>query len=418
MDGECFHVWLLVGCRARIVRAMTSSPEEAFDRDAAFPRLGDELIEVLDAAGRRRPLTEGELLFQTGDQVSEFFVVLRGRVAIVDGYGRPDERVLGVHGEARFVGELSLMTGEPAYNTAVVRESGEAIVLELEVLRRVIGANQQLGDLVLSAFIARRALLIGLGTGVRLIGSPLSPETRRLREFLTRNRIPHSFMDLESDAEAEQLLQGLSVPPRETPLVLWGSLALRNPSIEEVAEALHMRSAGSPEGACDMVVVGAGPAGLGAAVYAASEGARHRARRLGRGRWAGRHLDADRELPRLSGRDLRRGSRGTCLHAGDALRRAHRGAGECPGAGVRGWLPRDRARRRRATARAYRRAGDRRELSAAERGASHRVRGSRCVLRGHGGGGADVRRRSGGGRRAEATPPDRPRCSSPGTRTE
>jgi thioredoxin reductase (NADPH) len=170
------------------------------------------------------------------------------------------------------VGELSLMTGEPAYNTAVVRESGEAIVLELDVLRRVIGANQQLGDLVLSAFIARRALLIGLGTGVRLIGSPLSPETRRLREFLTRNRIPHSFMDLESDAQAEQLLQGLSIAPSETPLVLRGSLALRNPSIQEVAEMLHLRSPGSPEGACDMVVVGAGPAGLGAAVYAASEG--------------------------------------------------------------------------------------------------------------------------------------------------
>ncbi len=251
---------------------MTSSPEDSFDRDAAFPRLGDDLIEVLDAAGRRRPLTEGELLFQTGDQVSEFFVVLSGRVAIVDGYGRPDERVLGVHGEARFVGELSLMTGEPVYNTAVVRESGEAIVLELDVLRRVIGANQQLGDLVLSAFIARRALLIGLGTGVRLIGSPLSPETRRLREFLTRNRIPHSFMDLENDTAAEQLLQGLSIAPRETPLVLRGSLALRNPSIQEVAEALNLRSAGSPEGACDMVVVGAGPAGLGAAVYAASEG--------------------------------------------------------------------------------------------------------------------------------------------------
>ena len=251
---------------------MTSSPEDSFDRDAAFPRLGDDLIEVLDAAGRRRPLTEGELLFQTGDQLSEFFVVLSGRVAIVDGYGRPDARVLGVHGEARFVGELSLMTGEPVYNTAVVRESGEAIVLELDVLRRVIGANQQLGDLVLSAFIARRALLIGLGTGVRLIGSPLSPETRRLREFLTRNRIPHSFMDLENDTAAEQLLQGLSIAPRETPLVLRGSLALRNPSIQEVAEALHLRSAGSPEGACDMVVVGAGPAGLGAAVYAASEG--------------------------------------------------------------------------------------------------------------------------------------------------
>jgi thioredoxin reductase (NADPH) len=251
---------------------VTASPETAFDRDAAFPQLGPELIEVLDAAGDRRPLKEGELLFRTGDDLSEFFVVVHGRVAIVDAYGCPDERVLGVHGESRFVGELSLMTGEPAYNTAVVRESGEAIVMDREVLTRVISANQQLGDLILTAFIARRALLIGLGTGVRLVGSSLSPETRRLREFLTRNRIPHSFMDLESDDHAERLLRYLSIGPRETPLVLRGSLALRNPSIQQVAEALHLRTGRSAEEVCDMVVVGAGPAGLGAAVYAASEG--------------------------------------------------------------------------------------------------------------------------------------------------
>jgi thioredoxin reductase (NADPH) len=246
--------------------------EELFDRDAAFPRLSAELVAVLDAAGERRSLVAGEILFRTGDRASDFFVVLRGRVAVIDAFGSAAERVIGVHEGLRFVGELSLMTGEPAYHTAVVRAGGEAIVLSRDALSVVISADQQLGDLLLTAFIARRALLIGLGFGVQLIGSHLSPDTRRLREFLTRNRVPHRFLDLETDAQADVLLRGLSIAPRETPLVLRGSLALRNPAIHEVAEALNLRTATVPDEMCDTVVVGAGPAGLGAAVYAASEG--------------------------------------------------------------------------------------------------------------------------------------------------
>jgi thioredoxin reductase (NADPH) len=107
---------------------------------------------------------------------------------------------------------------------------------------------------------------------VQLIGSHLSPDTRRLREFLTRNRIPHRFLDVETDEQADLLLRELAIAPRETPLVLRGSLALRNPSTQEVAEALHLSTVTSSDSLCDTVVVGAGPAGLGAAVYAASEG--------------------------------------------------------------------------------------------------------------------------------------------------
>jgi thioredoxin reductase (NADPH) len=246
--------------------------EQLFDRDGAFPRLADELLAPLDAAGRRRLLAAGEILFRAGDRSSDFFVVLRGRVAIVDGFQTPAESVLGVHGDSRFVGELNLMTGEPAYLTAVVREAGEAIVLSRDELQAVIAAHQQLGDVILGAFVARRTLLIGLGSGVRLIGSHLSPDSRRLREFLTRNRIPHRFLDLETDPQADRMLRELSIAPCETPLVLRGSLALRNPTNHEVAEALNLSPPISPDQICDTVVVGAGPAGLGAAVYAASEG--------------------------------------------------------------------------------------------------------------------------------------------------
>ena len=249
-----------------------AAAEEIFDRDEAFPRLSDDLIAPLDAAGVRRPLTAGEILFDAGDRDSAFYVVLSGRVAIIDAYGTKKERVLGVHEAHRFVGELSLVTGQPTYTTAVVREDGEAIELSREQLQAVVSANQQLGDILLTAFMARRAILIGGGSGLRLIGSHLSPDCRRLREFLTRNRIPHSFIDLEVHADAELLLQKLSVAPDETPLVVRGTKVLRNPTNIAVAAALNLMPRAAPAQVFDAVVVGAGPAGLGAAVYAASEG--------------------------------------------------------------------------------------------------------------------------------------------------
>src|SRR4051812_27495989 len=190
-----------------------TAAEDTFDRDTGFPRLTEEQLELLESVGERRAVSTGDMLFRAGDATYDFFVVLSGRVAIVDDLGCDTERVIGVHGPGRFLGELSLITGEPVYLTAVVREEGEVIVVAREALQRLVSANRQLGDLVLSAYIARRELLIGLGSGARLIGSSLSPETRRLREFLTRNRIPHTFLDLEHDAQADALIRGLGIPP-------------------------------------------------------------------------------------------------------------------------------------------------------------------------------------------------------------
>jgi thioredoxin reductase (NADPH) len=245
--------------------------DETFDRDGAFPRLTEEQLAILDRVGERRPLVPGDVLFRPGDHY-DFFALVWGRVAILDDYGSPQESVVGVHGDGRFIGELGLITGEPAMLAAVARAPGEAIVVRREALQALVGANQQLGDLILSALIARRALLIGLGSGLRLIGSRLTADTRRLREFLTRNRIPHTFLELEADAQAEALLRGFSIAPRETPIVVRGTTVLRNPSNVEMADALNLRASAAPDEVCDTVVIGAGPAGLGAAVYAASEG--------------------------------------------------------------------------------------------------------------------------------------------------
>jgi len=246
--------------------------EELLDHEEAFPRLTGELLALIDAAGERRAIAEGELLNRAGDVAQEFYVVARGALAGYADYGRSTERLVGVIGKGRFWGGTNLLTGQPAYLTTVAREDGEVIALDLDQLRRVIGANQRIGDLILGAFVARRALLVEAGAGLRLVGSRLSADTMRLREFLTRNRIPHGFVDVEFDEHAERLLRELDVAPADTPLLLGGSIALRNPTNGDVADALHLRPSRAPTRVADVVIVGAGPAGLAAAVYAASEG--------------------------------------------------------------------------------------------------------------------------------------------------
>jgi thioredoxin reductase (NADPH) len=140
-------------------------------------------------------------------------------------------------------------------------------------LREIVAEDKTLSDLILGAFIARRSILIDIGTGIKLIGSRFSPDSRRLREFLARNRMPHQWIDLEQDEEADALLSSLGIEPDQTPVVIAsGGEILRNPSNVELGRAIGLGSSGSPPPLSDVVVVGAGPAGLAAALYAASEG--------------------------------------------------------------------------------------------------------------------------------------------------
>jgi thioredoxin reductase (NADPH) len=161
-----------------------SDVDEELAHEEAFPRLSHDLLAVLEAAGERRRLTQGEVLSRAGEVTREFCVVARGSLAGHEDHGSTTERPIRVIGEGRFWGGTNLLTGQPAYITTVAAEDSEVIVLSIDQLRGVIAANQQLGDLILGAFVARRALLIGLAAGLRLVGSRLSPDTRRLREFL------------------------------------------------------------------------------------------------------------------------------------------------------------------------------------------------------------------------------------------
>jgi thioredoxin reductase (NADPH) len=245
---------------------------ETPDRYGAFPRLSDAQIETLARHGERQRVEPGEVLFREGDKRYDFFVVLDGKVMVVSGYGG-EERMIAVHGPRRFLGELSLLTGQAAFFTAVVREPGEVLVVPVERLRALVTQDTVLGDLVLRAYLLRREMLIGLGAGFQIVGSRFSPDSRSLREFAARNRLPHRWIDLEEDEAAEALLNGLGVAPAETPVVIWrGNQVLRNPSNEELAQMIGLRARSVAEDVCDLLVVGAGPAGLAAAVYGASEG--------------------------------------------------------------------------------------------------------------------------------------------------
>ena len=222
--------------------------------------------------GQVRAVEPGEVLFAEGDAGSDFFIIESGSVTIVQGYGK-ENRIIAVHGEHRFLGEMSMLTGQRIYLTGVVREPGEVIQVPIEKLRQIVAEDKTLSDLFLSAFMARRSILIGVGTGIKLIGSRFSPDTRRLREFLARNRMPYQWIDLEEDEHADALLSGLGVDPEETPVVIAsGGEILRNPANAEVARAVGMGAKSPPPAMCDLLVVGAGPAGIAAALYGASEG--------------------------------------------------------------------------------------------------------------------------------------------------
>jgi thioredoxin reductase (NADPH) len=245
--------------------------EESVDR-GAFPHLRDEQRARLRMMGEVLAVEAGDVLFRAGDESRNFFVVESGTVVIVQGYER-ENRVIAVHGAHGFIGELNLLTGSRIYLTAVVRDAGEVIKVPVGRLRELVAQDEELSNVILGAFLTRRSLLIEAGTGVKVVGSRYSPDTRRLREFLARNRMPHQWIDVESDEEADALLRALGVEPGQTPVVLGGrGNLLRNPSNAQLAALLGLGARGAPPALCDLVIVGGGPAGLAAAVYGASEG--------------------------------------------------------------------------------------------------------------------------------------------------
>jgi thioredoxin reductase (NADPH) len=243
------------------------------ESDAIFPRLDPAQIETLRAAGTAEHLELGDILFSPGDLDLNLTVVVTGCVEIVDAIGTEQERVLVTYGERQFVGELSLITLEPTLLSARVAAPGEVIQVSREALRTVISRDTRLGDLITNALVSRRAIIIEAESGARLIGHGGDPATRELREFLTRNRVPHRFIDLDGSDLTAPTPDGRPLAEDELPLLIGGAKVLRAPTILEAATALNLRAPNkTAKTTWDTLIVGGGPGGLGAAVYAATEG--------------------------------------------------------------------------------------------------------------------------------------------------
>lgn len=245
---------------------------ETPDIYGAYPRLSDDQIATLEEGGARRTVNMGETLVREGERSDYFFVVVSGKVAVTSTDDAGDRHVIRVHGPGRFLGELGDLEGQGAFYTAEVVEPGEVLVVPTERVRALLAHDPVLSDLILGAYLLRRSLLIQEGSGFRIIGSCYSPDTVRLREFAARNRLPHRWFDLERDRQAERLLQRFGVTEQDTPVVIWGGAVLRNPTNAELARRVGLPVPDTAVEESDVVVVGAGPAGLGAAVYAASDG--------------------------------------------------------------------------------------------------------------------------------------------------
>ncbi|MFL5449944.1 MAG: FAD-dependent oxidoreductase [Gemmatimonadales bacterium] len=243
------------------------------DLDIAFPVLSRADIAALTARGKPREVHAGDTLFTEGERNRSFFVVIDGAVEIVE-HSRGEPHQVTVHHPGQFTGDIDVLSGRAVLVTGRAIEDGSVVELSPTDLRRAVDELPDLGDTIIKAFLLRRELIRADGfEGVKIIGSRYSPDAHRLRDFAQRNAILYRFMDVETDPEAEVLLRELGVPPAETPIVVGQTGKFhRNPSNEQFAGCAGLTVQLEPGHVYDLVVVGAGPAGLAASVYAASEG--------------------------------------------------------------------------------------------------------------------------------------------------
>ncbi|HEV3322225.1 MAG TPA: FAD-dependent oxidoreductase [Solirubrobacteraceae bacterium] len=225
-------------------------------------------LTMLASYGEERTAAVGETLFEVGDESYPFVAIIEGEVAVTDAAGQEIVR----HGASGFLGEMNLLSGQTVFLTAVVTEPMRYIAVDREVLRQLLFEDGALSDLLLSAFVERRELLQQLqGIGFEIVGPRESPDTRRLLDFARRQRLPHTWVDPAENAPAGA---GADTPgPADTPVVrLLGGAELRNPTNGELSRALGIGRELASREEVDLLIVGGGPAGLGAAVYGASEG--------------------------------------------------------------------------------------------------------------------------------------------------
>jgi thioredoxin reductase (NADPH) len=239
------------------------------NRDQVFPILTPEQIARIAAFASERTLADGESLWEQGDRNNPLFVILEGGIEILAGR----DHLVTVHLPGGFTGDVDLLSGRPTVVRARARGTTRVLGLPSARLRTLVQTDSELMEIILRAYMLRRLLLVSKGEGnVALIGSRHSAGTLALQEFLARNNQPYAYLDLDQDSGVQKTLDGFGLGVDDVPvLICRGERVLRRPTIEEVGECLGLNQV-HEEVVRDLVVIGAGPAGLAAAVYGASEG--------------------------------------------------------------------------------------------------------------------------------------------------
>jgi thioredoxin reductase (NADPH) len=243
------------------------------DNPEAFPLLNDDQIRLFEEVGERRRFKDGGDVWVIGGKMTSLFVVVSGSVEVFQISGTGEQHQVVVHQPGEFTGDIDLLSSSSSVVGARARGETETIEVAADRLRKLVVENSELSDVILAAFLARRQELIATGRGsLTVVGSRFSPDTFRIREFLERNSRPFEWIDLETDARVSRLLDGLGVSPDETPIVIdSGGVVTHNPTVEQMATCFGLSRVDDSQ-IFDVIVAGAGPAGLASAVYAASEG--------------------------------------------------------------------------------------------------------------------------------------------------
>ncbi len=261
---------------------MARSPNEGDPLDSSdpyarpeqtFPVLTAEMAARIARFGRRETLADGDHVFRRGERAVDFFLVCSGEIAIIDHGDHAEESIVHIHRERQFTGELDLFNDRKILVSGRAFGAAEAIRVPRADFRQLIAAEPDIGEIIMRAFILRRVALMQHQQGaVTLVGPARSADTVRINSFLTRNGYPHRTIDSSADPDAAAFLEGFGLTGSDLPVVISGEQVLRNPGTHCLADALGVAVAIDQDRLHDVIVVGAGPAGLAAAVYAASEG--------------------------------------------------------------------------------------------------------------------------------------------------
>ncbi len=241
--------------------------------EVLFPRLSDAKLEWLAKQAARRSFQPGDVLYEHADRDAPFYVIERGRVELVDRKPGKDVHIAQID-DHTFVGDISAFTGEPTISACIAIEPTDVIEFDRAGLRDMLARWPELGEHIFRTMLSRRAWHVAEGHGVmRVIAPRGSRRAFEVRDLLERNLLPVRFYDVDTDEESATMLDWLGIPRSETPVLVHATQVMRNPSAAQVARSLGLRADVDGQ-RFDLVVLGAGPAGLAAAVYGGSEGLR------------------------------------------------------------------------------------------------------------------------------------------------